>query len=579
MATPGAIRAGRAFVELSADRSPLLRGLRTAERDLQAFASKARGLATVGAAIGAAIGAPLALATRTFVSFGDQLDKAAARTGLSVEALSELDFAAAQSGSSLQAVEKGVRNLARVLGDAEAGLSSATDALAALGLTAEDLAGLSPEEQFLRVAQAVSEIPDPTRRAAAALDVLGRSGAELLPLFAGGRQGIADLRAEAQRLGLTIDRDTATRAAKLGDAIDKLTTTGRRLAVEVGSALAPELTRLSEAAAAIVPPVVAFVRENPKIVVGLAAVGAAAAVGSAALFAVGTAAGGLAAIAGTLTVGVTAATAALAAVATPLGAVAAGVAAVGAAFVTGTETGRAFSAGIRSAFTDAAGEAQGFARVVSSALSDGRLSVAATVAALGIKSVFQTLAADLLALFLETSGRIVDELATVGGLIAARGIGLAGSVAAGLGPGLGGVGAALSGASSALGTAAATGGLNPGAEAAGRVIASGFQEEARKSAEAALEAARRLAELSRQQPPTGAGGGGNPDPTGSLSNAANTIDRAASRLEAAGSFASGAAGLNTASGIFSEIKRGVDKIAEQTRRIADAASDGGLAFE
>ena len=69
MATASGIRAGRAYVELGADRSKLQSGLRKAEAACKAFASKARS----SLEFGAAIAAPLALATKTVADFDDQM--------------------------------------------------------------------------------------------------------------------------------------------------------------------------------------------------------------------------------------------------------------------------------------------------------------------------------------------------------------------------------------------------------------------------------------------------------------------------------------------------------------------------
>ena len=81
---PGAIRAGRAFVELFADDSKLVRGLRRAERKVKAFGRSIRtfGLKLMG--LGTAVLAPLLGAAKVFASMGDQVAKMAKRTGLSV---------------------------------------------------------------------------------------------------------------------------------------------------------------------------------------------------------------------------------------------------------------------------------------------------------------------------------------------------------------------------------------------------------------------------------------------------------------------------------------------------------------
>src|SRR5690606_9206364 len=126
-------------------------------------------------AAGAAAAAPIAAMVGLFVRAGDELEKMAERTGLSVEALSELKVAAEQSGTDLDTLEKGVRTLQRTINDAERGLSTANNALADLGLTAADLRALSPEEQFKLVAERLSQIDDPAKRAALAMQILGRA--------------------------------------------------------------------------------------------------------------------------------------------------------------------------------------------------------------------------------------------------------------------------------------------------------------------------------------------------------------------------------------------------------------------
>ncbi|MCL4743595.1 MAG: hypothetical protein KJZ54_15480, partial [Phycisphaerales bacterium] len=212
MAGAKGIRAGRAFVELGvSDR--LTAGLRAAQRRLQAFGAGVRSVGTRIAAIGTAGLAPLAASVRSFASAGDVLDKMSQRTGISVEALSELGFAAEQSGADLQTLEKGVRTLQRSINDAERGLSTATDAFSDLGLTAEQLRGLTPEEQFKLVAEALSRIEDPSKRAALAMQLLGRAGTQLLPLMQNGVRGIEELQEQARSLGLTVSTETAKDAA------------------------------------------------------------------------------------------------------------------------------------------------------------------------------------------------------------------------------------------------------------------------------------------------------------------------------------------------------------------------------
>ena len=109
MATAQGIRAGRAFVELFADDSKLVRGLGAAERKLKAFGDGVRNLGLKMVGVGSAILAPLAGAAKSFADMGSRMWDMAKRTGVSVEALSALGYAAEQSGAGMEAFENGIR--------------------------------------------------------------------------------------------------------------------------------------------------------------------------------------------------------------------------------------------------------------------------------------------------------------------------------------------------------------------------------------------------------------------------------------------------------------------------------------
>ena len=189
MASTQGIRAGRAFVELFADDSKLVRGLRRAQKKLKAFGQSIRAMGLKIAGLGAAVLAPMLGAAKAFGAMGDQVAKMAKRTGLSVEALSELRFVASQTGTSLEALETGFRRMQRSIYDAGRGLSTQTDALADLGLKYKDLKGLAPEKQFKLLADAISRVEDPTRKAALAQALFGRAGTQLLPMMSAASVG------------------------------------------------------------------------------------------------------------------------------------------------------------------------------------------------------------------------------------------------------------------------------------------------------------------------------------------------------------------------------------------------------
>ena len=141
-----------------------------------------------------------------------------------------------------------------------------TAALEAIGLATQDIANLSPEDQFQTIAEAIGGIDDPTRRAAAAMAIFGEQGRQLLPML----QSIRALRQEARDLGLAPSGDSVAEAAKVTDAINRLRRTIGAAMFEIGAAIAPVATKLTNSMTVIVRQFAKFVKENGQLVVSLA---------------------------------------------------------------------------------------------------------------------------------------------------------------------------------------------------------------------------------------------------------------------------------------------------------------------
>jgi len=346
MATARGIRAGRAFVELFADDSKLVRGLRRAEKRLKAFGDRIRNLGLKVAGLGTALLAPLAASAKAFSGMGDQVAKMAKRTGLSVETLSELKFVASQTGTEFESLEMAFRRMQRSIYDAGRGLSTAKDALADLGLTFKDLDGLSPEAQFKLLADRISEVADPTKRAAIAMTLFGRTGTNLLPMFARGAAGIEALQKEARRLGLTMSSTDAKAAEDFTDALDALWKVVKMGVFRVGAALAPVLKQLAETITGVAVKVGAWIQANREVIVTVMRVVAAVVAGGVALAALGTIISGLGSALGGLIAVVTGVgtvfkllAGVIAFLLSPIGAVITAVAALGAYLVYATGAG------------------------------------------------------------------------------------------------------------------------------------------------------------------------------------------------------------------------------------------------
>jgi len=260
------IEAAKAFVRIIGEDSLLKKSIARVKKTLGGLAStaKAAGAAISKAMLATGIGAIVsgvsaaAAAVMQFSSMGAGIDDVAKRTGASAEGLSQLKYAAEQSGATLEDVEKGMRKLGDVTTQAANGSKSAQEALAKVGVTAEQLSAMSPEDRLLAIVQGLSQITDPAERASVAMDVLGKSGANLLPMMEDGAAGVAAMMAEADALGLTLSGPQAEAAAAFDDAFAKLSATFSTFAKVVGSALAPVLADVMNFISGAIPVAMQF---------------------------------------------------------------------------------------------------------------------------------------------------------------------------------------------------------------------------------------------------------------------------------------------------------------------------------
>lgn len=137
-----------------------------------------------GAIAGAAGLGSLAVAAVNTAKLGGELSDLSARTGIGAKSLITLRQAFADTGVGADAVGKYVNKLQQALVHAAEGGGETAQAFASLGLNAQELSTLAPEDQFARIGAAVAKVEDPARRAAAVLSIFGKGAGDLLPLFA-----------------------------------------------------------------------------------------------------------------------------------------------------------------------------------------------------------------------------------------------------------------------------------------------------------------------------------------------------------------------------------------------------------
>jgi len=168
------------------------------------------GIGVAALAAGVAVG-KLALSVS---SAGDNVAKTARYLGLTTDALQEFRYIGERSGVAVAEMDTALKKLT-------VNLSSDTEIVAeslrALGLTARQLKAAGPDEVLNLVADGMSRIQDPSKRARVAFDLFGKSGIKMVNVLAEGRSGMARLADEAHRVGYVMDTELLTNSEIMTD--------------------------------------------------------------------------------------------------------------------------------------------------------------------------------------------------------------------------------------------------------------------------------------------------------------------------------------------------------------------------
>ena len=214
--------------------------------------SVASGLGGVGAAFSVLGGVAASVfsvqAVKGAVDMLDQLDDLSEKTGIATEALSALRYAGEVVGTPVEALATGIRKLSLNMAAAAGGGKEQAAAFQAIGVSFKNLDGsLRGSDQVLgAIADKFASFRDGPEKAALAVELFGKAGADMIPLLNKGSAGMAELRAEAERLGVVFSGDLAGQAAEFNDNLKKIQISAQGFATTLAAELVPSLNELAK---------------------------------------------------------------------------------------------------------------------------------------------------------------------------------------------------------------------------------------------------------------------------------------------------------------------------------------------
>lgn len=206
--------------------------------------------AAVGAGALAAAGGIFAM-VKASADVGDRIDELATKAGMGVEAFQELAYSASFSGIEQEALASGLTKMNRNITQAIMGNKQMTEWFGRAGLTVKDLKKMKPEEVFAKIADKIQDIPaDSPKRAALAMALLGKSGADMIPMLTDGSEALREQAEEARRLGVIMGEDAIKASVAFNDQFDKtmkaIQGVGRMIAGVLMPVIQPMLQSLQE---------------------------------------------------------------------------------------------------------------------------------------------------------------------------------------------------------------------------------------------------------------------------------------------------------------------------------------------
>lgn len=170
-------------------------------------------------------------------------------TGVSVEALSGLGYAAKQVGVSQETMATGLERMDRSADAAANAPVGAINAYTRLGVAVKDSAGnmRSTESIFEDLAKRFEAMADGPTKTALAIQLFGRSGAQLIPLLNQGSAAINDWVASARSMGLVITKEMAESAEHFQQTLGVLSGVAEGLANKLMVGLLPTLQLVADA--------------------------------------------------------------------------------------------------------------------------------------------------------------------------------------------------------------------------------------------------------------------------------------------------------------------------------------------
>jgi len=199
----------------------------------------AKAAAFGGAAI--ALGKTLAQLSNQATQYADNVATIATKYNTTAQSIQQFQYMAQLTDTSVETITGSITKLTRSMSSAQDGTGATAEAFSRLGISVTNGNGQlrSANEVFTQAIDALGRVGNATERDALAMEIFGKSAAELNPLIAQGSENLRQLADEAANSGYVMSDRMISVLSEGQDATDRLDKAMEGLKNTIGAGVTP----------------------------------------------------------------------------------------------------------------------------------------------------------------------------------------------------------------------------------------------------------------------------------------------------------------------------------------------------
>jgi len=247
-------------IRLSADYSELNKNINKANRIVDDFANNGeKSNKKFANSIGVAVGKTMVLveaaksASEAVLGFVESQIEAARETlrwsqrlDVAADKFSQLVIVGKKFGASTDDVGDSIKDLNERIADAATGTQTYESALNMVGLSYRDLVSKTPDEQFIKVADAIGKLTTSEQRNFVTAELMADAGFRLIPVFKQGEESIRSMMKAANESGAAFSSMQVKELTELDTTLQDLSISGQALGNSLLTMSIPALQKLAK---------------------------------------------------------------------------------------------------------------------------------------------------------------------------------------------------------------------------------------------------------------------------------------------------------------------------------------------